>query len=62
MTIKISPDDKKAIRFVEACKAWKASDKGAEALYKYSVEVWSCTLQGSGITFYDMQAIIKEYT
>lgn len=47
-------------KYREAARKFIRSNKDKEAIYQYSVAVWTATLPGSGISFSDVSEILNE--
>lgn len=47
-------------KYREAARKFIRSNKDKEAIYQYSVAVWTATLPGSGISFSDISEILNE--
>jgi len=47
-------------RFRESAKKFIRSNKDKEAIYQYSVAVWTATIPGSGLSFMDIFDVLDE--
>jgi hypothetical protein len=47
-------------KYREAARKFIRSNKDKEAIYQYSVAVWTATLPGSGISFSDVSDILNQ--
>jgi len=47
-------------KYKEAARRFIRSSKDKEAIYQYSVAVWTATLPGSGLSFYDISSALDE--
>ena len=47
-------------KYKEAARKFIRSNKDKEAIYQYSVAVWTATLPGSGISFSDVSDILNQ--
>lgn len=47
-------------KYREAARKFIRSNKDKEAIYQYSVAVWTVILPGSGISFSDVSEILNE--
>lgn len=47
-------------KYKEAARRFVRSSKDKEAIYQYSVAVWTVTLPGSGLSFVDISAALDE--
>lgn len=47
-------------KYKEAARKFIRSNKDKEAIYQYSVAVWTATIPGSGISFSDVSEILNE--
>lgn len=47
-------------RFRESAKTFIRSNKDKEAIYQYSVAVWTATIPGSGLSFMDIFDVLDE--
>jgi len=47
-------------KYREAARKFIRSSKDKEAIYQYSVAVWTATIPGSGVSFSDVSDILNE--
>ena len=47
-------------KYREAAQKFIRSNKDKEAIYQYSVAVWTATIPGSGVSFSDVSKVLSE--
>ena len=47
-------------KYREAARKFIRSNKDKEAIYQYSVAVWTATLPGGGVSFSDVSNVLNE--
>jgi len=47
-------------KYREAARKFIRSNKDKEAIYQYSVAVWTATIPGSGVSFSDVSNVLNE--
>lgn len=47
-------------KYREAARTFIRSNKDKEAIYRYSVAVWTATIPGSGLSFVDISNVLEQ--